>query len=485
MRGSTAVQGTPSRVGRDALLLGLGAGVLYVSLAQSEPYLFDGLFFVARVEAGQLTGVTHFLMHPTAWVAHRLLAPLGVSLWSTAGLLSALGAALGVALFFTAQRRLGATAACAWQSAALLATAIPVVFFATHVEYHGFFLAFAGLAAVATGRLAQRPSLPGALLFAGCILLAFLAHASGFLLAPWLATLAALHARQRAPGAGWRAWTAMPALALLAAGLMVAAVPRVMAVFGTPLLVAPGHAHWAITCDRLAVGHRALLTFGREWLWACAPCSVVALLALGARRARAPGLALMVGLVPTTLMAYVVLDSGFERGAYFLPLLWPAAWATALCAGRLAYPIAAITLTVALAINLQERAGPTTAAIARDLDAAMGSRPGYVFVGEPAELGACLLHTRRGAHLLHHESWLTPGQLAAALPLFDSWLNALLADGGCVLVSATALRLLQEPRPDLIGPTGPLIAAHLAEAYRLLPVQAATFRGFRLARRDG
>src|SRR5690606_40374572 len=90
----------------------------------------------------------------------RLSAPLGASLYDAGVLASALGTAVGIACAVLASRILGLTRGGAFAVAGLMLSVPALLFFATVVELHGVFLAFAGPALVAFAHLAPAPGAP-------------------------------------------------------------------------------------------------------------------------------------------------------------------------------------------------------------------------------------------------------------------------------------------------------------------------------------
>ncbi|MEM7205990.1 MAG: hypothetical protein AAF628_37390 [Planctomycetota bacterium] len=138
-------------------------GGVYAALLQHKGY-GDGPYLILSMRVGQ-QWPSHQLFLPLLRAWCELLAPLepDLSQYEAGVLLCGLGAATGVALFFVASVALGARRWFACTIAVLIGTSPAVVFFATVLEIHAVFLAFAGGAAVVLAAFRRRATVVRAL----------------------------------------------------------------------------------------------------------------------------------------------------------------------------------------------------------------------------------------------------------------------------------------------------------------------------------
>ena len=129
-----------------------------------------------------------------------LLAPFGVSPFVAGGVLSAVATAIGAGLTHAASRVLGLNRADALLVAALTACTPAVMFYASVVELHGVFYAFAALGALRASHLIATPTVANAVLLGLATALAYCFHSTGHLL-PLL--FAAMFWGARGGGVGW------------------------------------------------------------------------------------------------------------------------------------------------------------------------------------------------------------------------------------------------------------------------------------------
>ncbi|MFQ5505236.1 MAG: hypothetical protein ACE5F1_10615, partial [Planctomycetota bacterium] len=170
-----------------AAMAGLAALVLYLVLGQSTFYENDGHFLLLRhLQRGETTvppHSRHFLTEPLLYLfALPVEGLLGISPYRTAVVFSSLGTAIGVFLTGLAGLRLGLEPRRAASAALLFATLPGVLLFATVVEFHGPFLAAAGLALFLTAVWCRSQNPGAAILLGSCTALAAGMHATGQLL---------------------------------------------------------------------------------------------------------------------------------------------------------------------------------------------------------------------------------------------------------------------------------------------------------------
>ncbi|MHC4079441.1 MAG: glycosyltransferase family 39 protein, partial [Planctomycetota bacterium] len=200
-----------------SLLLAVTCFVVYLLLAQESGY-GDGPGAILEIRAGAaFQDPIHYLYMPTILGMSTLLGwtGLSLSLFEVGYVASALGSAVGVGLLHAATRRL-ASQHDPLLVAVLTACCPAVVFFATVMEYHGPYFAFASLATYAMVRLVQAPRWPQAALVGFATGLAYLAHASAHLL-PWFLLLCFFALAERSPAhGGWRHHLLLAAVVVVA-----------------------------------------------------------------------------------------------------------------------------------------------------------------------------------------------------------------------------------------------------------------------------
>ena len=292
--------------------------VAYASLAGDALYGEDGFFILASLEARSCTRNLHEAFLPQLIAFGDLLSWLSLPPHRVATLFSAFGAAIGVTLSHRALCLLEPEdPAVARRATALVVTAPAIVFFATVVEYHGFFFAYSQLALLCAAHLVRGPSMKWAVGLGAAIAAATLVHSSGMFLPTVLLPLVMLEARSVA---------APRRLALCGVAAVVSGVgafggrAALQAIFAPRPLAMPGLD--AALAGLPYVPH-AVLT---EWLLPFAPVAVGALVALRRPPTRGLALALWAAVLVYALAASGALhDVLWERGAYMLPLAVPAA----------------------------------------------------------------------------------------------------------------------------------------------------------------
>ncbi len=411
----------------------------YATLGQTALYLDDGFRLIGGLVARDIRHTSHELYLPQLVAFGDLLAPLGLPPHRVITLLSALGSAAGVALFHRALRWLEPErAGLQVLATALVATTPAVVFFATVVEYHGFFFGFAQLAFLATVALVRHPSAWRAGLLGIACALATLVHSTGVLLPVILLPVFVVECKASLRGKVFEA--ALVIVTHLAGVFLGVLLLRALGIGVVPE-IPPLNGSW-LSAQWPGIP-RALW---REWGLPYAPVCVGLLLSIGHRSTRRLGLwvgmAVLLYAVATGLALGPTL---WERGAYLGPLVGPAALLTAR-----AMPRAWCGLLVALGavgalgqVITHDRASAGYAlfvsgvyraagdSVPRVLIAARSERaavtvldavPNYIYVGDhvalsPPEFESSLRHLKRGL-----DAQRTPG---SQLLISDASLDAL------------------------------------------------------------
>ncbi|MFQ5503407.1 MAG: hypothetical protein ACE5F1_01260 [Planctomycetota bacterium] len=391
----------PPRILDLALIL-LVTAALYLWLGQETFYKVDGRQMVLRLAGGYTRHEQHLLYLPLLNAFFGLLAPLGLSPYRVALLWSALGTVAGLAILWPAWRLLGLDRRAASGTTLLIASCPAVVFFATVVELHGTFFAFACLATLLALRHAVQPSWTRAILLGAGIGLAYHAHATGVLLPallfPWILVLSR---ERRAPRPPWKESLREdgPKLLLAAAllALLIALQPALAGWLG--LATDPARAGQMLfqgtDAYRSEKSFRFLAgTLWNEWLRPCFPLAVLAVPALFVAARRPLALALHLGLTVYLAATCWVLGSDVERGAYLLPLVVPAALLCAASCRRSGW--LALALAVSLCLSVLEvrlvDADPRERERWIDgIETVIGRRSAYLIVGSLEEIDALLI----------------------------------------------------------------------------------------------
>jgi len=297
------------------------------SLRQRAFHGLDAQHVIGMVRDHGDANYSHPLYLPLMHAWHGLLAPLGLSPFASLRLASAVGVGLGAGALHRAglALRLARTDAAA---AVALACATPaVLFFATVVELHGVFFAFAGIACWAWARAVAPEDDRGrygrfALLGVATAVAAGV-HSSGHALL-WLFLLLTLDVT----AARRRRWSGFAAVFASHLALTVA----LSAFLGRG---GGGNHPWRQLVDFALQywGPRVpwhpldvLGLFAREWFVPFLPLSAATLAALAVPAARRSALAVLGGIVPLLGMVWLLLHRElYERGAYLLPFAWPGA----------------------------------------------------------------------------------------------------------------------------------------------------------------
>ena len=468
----------------DCVLVGLAALGGYLLLAQRTFYGVDGWRLVRRVSTGDVRSDMHLLYKP---IAHRFALvgeSLGLSVYESMVLASAVGTALGVAFLVEAGRQLGLDRRRAVLTAALVGALPGVLFFATVVERHGPFFGFAGATALAAACLAARPGIGRGLWFACACTAAYAAHSTGVLMvAAFLPFAFVLAWRNRgaerpplAPFVTAAVGTAVGMVAARRLGVMLGTVQNEGDNFAFFLQHAAVH-----------VGQVGQLPacLWNEVLVAFFPASLLWLFAR-------PRDTLLLGSVAGAIAVYglfsfLILGSFDERGAYALPLAWPLAAAAArgLRVAQIVRAfLAAGLVSVVLVLRHDDRhldawdEGLRALSGAREpyLVAAAWDDFEYVFLFQPEARSGTGFYDAFDAHGFPLEV------LRANAAVLHAFLGERRASDRELFLSDRGLETLRQPADP--GKAGPAVVDVLEQGFEFERVDAAGFHGFRLVPRD-
>lgn len=462
----------------DGMALAASALAVYALLGQSRFYLFDAETFYMLVARGELSHPNHPLYLPICAGVAQVLGVFGISLFDAMTFASALGSAIFVFAAHRASACLGLDRASAAGAALLCATVPSVVFFATVVEVHGPFLAFAGAALWQAARACRRPNdarLLGLGLATG---LAATAHATGHLL-PLLAgsVLLAEAPTLREPR------NLLRAAAVGAAGHVIARLGA-GAVLGGDLGNTVGYVSDQWTRFDLA---KLPGTVWHEWLLPAAPPALLVLAILllprAPRGSRALAVALHVAALVYALAATFMLAGIRENGAYFQPLVLVAAWVVARgIPARAVLLAAAVGLTAGIIQVRGHDRAPVSAIDPADVVALRGEDVAVFVMADEAEARPVMLADPSLAVV--RLEILAQGLLGAAdeqaFARFDAAFRSIASgSGGRVYMSQVAWQVLVQ--------NGDRLRAHVASRYELVPVVSGNFRAYELreAQADG
>ena len=478
---------------------------LYCLLGQQSLYKVDGhsLLWLSRAAETQHSYHTFYL--PGLELLKTACAPLGLGLYETARLYSALSAAIGMLFVHAACRQMQLSRLGSNVATLLLGTSPVVVFFATVVEVQAPFWLFASLAWLGAARLLRASHWLATPMIGVCFGLAYLSHPTAALMIFMLPTLLALGARSLPDAAPFTLQRCAidTAVAGAAMGVFIMTAPRVLGwLAGTES--SSGSAWHMLTNypgDDLLAPLRTLEIAAEEWLLPLLPASALALWALRDRGLRAAALLLIAGLIPHLFVAQLMLKGYSERGAYLMSAALP----TTLLAlevldqhRRLIVP--AVLVSAALAfVQVERHDDPERPrAIAEGLAEVSGGQPFFLIAGHPYDVEAMLLyHEELQPHWLGATVQLPTEQLDAALRDLDQAITLCEDNGLAVLISRRALDGLRDAArtdqwllshdPELhvdgTGSAAQTILAQLDANHQMTPVRAAGFDGFQLQRR--
>lgn len=456
----------PRSARRDAFLIALGFLLLYHLLAQRALHGLDVHNLVPWLAGGRLDHPYHYLYLNVVAGIWSVLQPLGVGAYPNTVFCSALGTSVGVFFLHLAARDRWVTLLCA--------TASGVVFFATVAEIHGLFFGFAGLAWWLYSRFEKQPTWPRALIVAVATALVASVHATGHFL---VGAMGLWFLARR----GW-AWRLLGFAAMhMALVVLLVQLVRGESEGAGPLatqltFLANTWSDWRFAVELPVV-------FWNEWLWALAPLSLAPLVALWfpalRREACALLLVLVAYLLPTTVM--LVFYRTVERGAYFLPLVFPAA----LLVVRMKRPLVIGTVALGAAIAVTQIALHNSQAFsdrfATDMLAATaGTKPALLCAGHdewdpmvrvapdvPTHPLSVVLNEIEGKDVAHAEDYFR-----RIIQLLREHLG-----GRQLYISERALRLMRDEDHELLNA---LARDFIPKHYRLEEVKSGSFTGYRL-----
>ena len=385
----------------DGLLIAAVALLIYLALGQDAFYKIDGQVTLERVARAWIGHGSHLMADAWVRVFRDLVAPFDWTLYESVVAFSAASTAASLVPFHLAARRI-----CARGEAAIatlfFAVAPAVVFYASVVEFHGPFMAFASLAFLAATLLGSAMSTRTIVIMSiVCGLLssfAQLAHSSGAILPAVLVPWTILVARNRQP---------RPPTLILVLGLATAVVLHWAMLRGWPTLLRAievlepkPEGRSALAGQDYLVAHLDTLDWGQarfawvtlvyEWFWPFAAASVLAFV----RPTLAWGRSiLVVALLPYLGIAFLLMRHENEFGAYVMPCAWLACILaaravqarTALLACVVAFLAAVSGVLVHDRDALAERYGSEFAALEAEA-------PAFVISGNEDERHYALMH---------------------------------------------------------------------------------------------
>lgn len=484
---------------RDTFFCGVVALLYYGLLRQQTLYSVDAHGFLLQAgKAGVGMHPNHFSYLPLLALCREVSRVTGTSLYTCAVWLSAIGAAIGILFVHAANRRLALSRASALWATAFAATVPALVFYATVVEVHAQHFALCGAAFLATANFAMRPAIRSGLWLGLATGIGYLGHATGAMLPAMTVPVAVALARGN--GYGWRACRS---------GLGVALVVHAGMLFGTPWVLrglgfaaTTGSASALLRMHVLGLCADPLQVFDaawRDWLRPFAPVAALGLLALAVARTRPLAIALLATslvycvITAALLVPFVdrvqVSGHGTERGAYLLPLAWPAGLLAALLSRHRL--LLALCLVVGIGIGafdvLQHDQRPQRA-FANGFHELCSGRTTYCLVGGHEELAAFLVDL---PDQVPDRDWQTPvllldvpeQQLAAASQVFAQWLRAKCVSGVEVWLTSGCVDTLTLPGWTKGRPAAAQLLQELHADFRWEEHRAQGFVGWRLVPR--
>ena len=325
-----------------------------------DGWLLSGAALLAYVLLGQVTwfgdgpalllgsgaaATNHMAFMPLLNAVAGALEGLGVSVYRAALLIGASGSAFAVLCAHVGVGLMGGERRERILVALLVASAPPILFFATVVELHGLFAGFLGLVALVAAWYRAAPGVLRAHLLGAASGLSYLAHSTGALLPMLLLPLCLLAATRRER--------------ILHAALLCVGHVSVIVILNVLVRAEAGQgaeiAGWEFfrRCVELALDRPEGIprVLWNEWLFALLPLSGLLHLCLLRSRARRAALWLHLSLLGYLAFVFLILSSFWpsERGAYLLPFVFPAAWLTVRAFGT---RVAVLALLVSMALGL-------------------------------------------------------------------------------------------------------------------------------------
>jgi hypothetical protein len=221
-----------------------------------------------------------------------------------------------------------------------------------------------------------------------------------------------------------------------------------------------------------SVRHPELLLWSAwaDWLWAFAPLSFAAAGAALVAGTRLLGSVVAAGAVPYVVVTWLLLGPATERGAYLLPVAWPAAVLAARALPRASLVLVALAGLVlgVLAVRAHDDASVPRRYAAMVRSVCGDERP-FLIVGSLKELGMFQVQLPQAqCKDLFQEVLLTPQEFAAGLPMFDAYLRDRLREGHALILTGGARALLMGPR-GTNPQTGRALLAYFEQAWRSEP----------------
>ncbi len=463
-----------------ALALAFAAACLAVFAALGQGILYgDGAEFMLLLQQGSAGHKNHLAYLPLLRASACVGEAIGWSPFFSARMLSHVGAALGVGIFYLVSRRVGLARADAAWITALIGSAPSVIFFATVVEVHAPYFCFVALAWLAAAHLSRAPSIGrGALLGVACGA-AYFGHASGLILpAPLLLWVAHVRGNGRE--------LLRPALAcLLAHTALATLVPLALSHVGhvaSPVAAARFLGWWKI--EVLEHPGAALLVLWDEWLLAYLPISILWLRAFFVER-RSACLAL-IALLPYLALSIALLAVYREFGAYQHAVVWLIAWLT-VRTWRWPVRLAAVVIGLGIAgwrVNLSDDPARVTA-YATGLAKVTGVAEPLLIIAGLADYEHCFIARPETAfENLADPRYADATTVVAAAVSLDSAIDAHRRRGGRVFLTAGAIDLLGRSAQRAPESGFATLFAHLQARYQTHAVAANPFSAVELSSRE-
>lgn len=472
----------PSAGGRvpwsDSVVLLLLTFTVFQVLGQRALHGLDVPDFINWLQLGKSSHHIHYLFMPLVDGLHRVLREHGFTPHETLLLAAHAGGALGVLALHRAGARLGLARRDATLAALLAGAAPAVVFFATVAEIHGVFFAFAGVACWAWAACSSRPGFGVASLLGAATATAAAVHATGHLLLVLLGCLTwALRGRSM--------------LGLWRIALAVAVVHAV-ATLGLDALLRgedvdvrrQGVIGFLWQClVQVPFGWNILGDVWREWLRPFLPLSVVPVVALLVPATRRLAVAVCVSTLAYLAFTVVLLFGKLEeRGAYQLPLAWPAALLLLALVSR-PLQVACLVGSAALAVHdvVRHDHPYENPQLVADLRSASERESLFVICADSSEYEPLLrdLPSVPTCPLFWIGQMVGEGYARFTARL-DGLVEGQLAAGRAVVVSERAWHLLTTLPESTIARW---VSEHLPARYVVEDFAAGSFRGRRLRRR--
>lgn len=465
----------------DTLWLTLALGCVYTCLHQDAVHHIDTNAMV-RSLALPCSAYAHF---GHRWVLHGVhaLSDGSAPIYGNLLALSVLAAALAAGVSHRACLACGLD-----RTRAILATlgaglTLAWVHFATVVEIHAVFLLPVSLMWWFLARFARNPSFTGATLVGLASGIAMTVHYSGVVL-PLLVFLGfcAMPSMRRVGLRNAAALWSWAAAVHAAAFCLLYCMDR--SFFGTV------DSHLTMSFLQQMLGQEptlsgALAITWWEWLHPFAPWSLGFLVAWRLPGLRLAVIATLLGWLGFLGADMLILHGWYERGAYALPMVVPAA---CLCAASWQRRWMVVGIAVALALSISNYRGQDPARIpspdfGQALDSWHRESPGSEFLlGSYAELDSVLVH---GSPIPHYAVYEWPFVRWCSIVVADATVRGqLLArveraheNGGCLVFSKDALAFFQSlPRNERL-------LSDLEPRYTLESLDHGAFRGLAVRRR--